>query len=204
MDSIAYSGPSVTIQAVFVWGHVMSDENDYGWVSRICEYLPEHLPAFDQALTRELSYLGVTFDRYANEGQVTIRFRDDDGTPLGGYTFAAHTGEIGGFTDLPLPPDKLEKRMAISRKLQWALKHALYAVEVMTEGAAASAADDATVNGRKGGRPRNPENDWAYKQVRELGRPPEEVYQEWFTKIGDRAETLSDPRDSFNKAIKRK
>ena len=53
-----------------------------------------------------------------------------------------------------------------------------------------------------GGRPRNPDDDWAYQQVRELGRKPAEVYPEWLNRIGKRAKELADPYDSFKKAIK--
>jgi hypothetical protein len=54
----------------------------------------------------------------------------------------------------------------------------------------------------KGGRPRNPDDDWAYEQVRVKRRNREEVYREWLERIGDRATSLADRRDSFNKAIK--
>ena len=53
----------------------------------------------------------------------------------------------------------------------------------------------------KGGRPRNADDDWAFEQVRTLGRDKQEVYAEWLGKIGDRKALLSDPKDSFNKAI---
>jgi hypothetical protein len=53
----------------------------------------------------------------------------------------------------------------------------------------------------KGGRPRNVDDDWAYEQVRLLGRDKQEVYTEWLKKIGDRRTLLSDPKDSFNKAV---
>jgi PIN domain nuclease of toxin-antitoxin system len=60
------------------------------------------------------------------------------------------------------------------------------------------------INVRKGkiGRPRNIDDDWAYTQVRLLNREPKEVYPEWLSRIGFRENTLADPRDSFNKAIK--
>lgn len=57
---------------------------------------------------------------------------------------------------------------------------------------------------RKGGRPSDPDNDWAREQVHTLGRPPSDVYPEWLERIGDRAKTLDDPYDSFKKVIKPK
>lgn len=56
----------------------------------------------------------------------------------------------------------------------------------------------------KGGRPRYPDNEWAYEQVRMLGRQPSEVYPEWLERIGDRAKVLDNPYASFKKAIKPK
>lgn len=53
----------------------------------------------------------------------------------------------------------------------------------------------------KGGRPRNANDDWAYEQVRVLGRDKHTVYNEWLEKIGDRRTSLSSPKDSFNKAV---
>jgi len=56
-----------------------------------------------------------------------------------------------------------------------------------------------------GGRPRYPENKWAYQQVNELGRKPEEVYPEWKQRAGDRlALRDSMPEELFRKAIKPK
>nr|HMT21552.1 hypothetical protein [Promineifilum sp.] len=56
--------------------------------------------------------------------------------------------------------------------------------------------------GRKGGRPRNSDDDWAYQQVRVNGRSLTDVYPEWLAKIGPRAKTLADPHDSFYKLIR--
>lgn len=57
---------------------------------------------------------------------------------------------------------------------------------------------------RRGGRPSDPDNDWAREQVQDLGRPSGDVYPEWLKRIGTRAQMLDDPRDSFKKAIKPK
>jgi hypothetical protein len=57
---------------------------------------------------------------------------------------------------------------------------------------------------KQGGHPRDPNDDWAWDQVRNQGKSPGEVYKEWLMKIGDRAYLLRNPRDSFNKAIKPK
>lgn len=54
---------------------------------------------------------------------------------------------------------------------------------------------------RKGGRPRNPDDDWAYEQLSQ-GRQQSEVFAEWLTRIGTRAKTLADPQDTFKKAIR--
>ena len=53
----------------------------------------------------------------------------------------------------------------------------------------------------KGGRPRNLDDNWAWTEVREKHRTPKEVYPEWLQRIGDRAKSLAQPRDTFNKAI---
>ena len=55
---------------------------------------------------------------------------------------------------------------------------------------------------RRGGRPRYADDEWAYEQVNVKGREPADVYKEWFDRIGERAERLSDPHDSFKKAIR--
>jgi hypothetical protein len=55
---------------------------------------------------------------------------------------------------------------------------------------------------RKPGRPRDPDNEWAYEQVRELGRDRRDVYEEWLQRPRIRDKNLVDPLDSFNKAIK--
>lgn len=51
-----------------------------------------------------------------------------------------------------------------------------------------------------GGRPRNADDDWAYEQVRVLGRDKQIVFKEWLERIGGRQMSLSDPKDSFDKA----
>jgi hypothetical protein len=67
---------------------------------------------------------------------------------------------------------------------------------------AARQSDKEATMGLRVGRPRNLDYDWAYDEVRKKNRSPESVYPEWLERIGDRATTLADPRDSFNKAIK--
>jgi hypothetical protein len=57
---------------------------------------------------------------------------------------------------------------------------------------------------RQGGRPRNLDDEWAWKEVNEKGRPPREVYTEWVCRIGERVSSLADPYDSFKKATKRR
>ena len=44
------------------------------------------------------------------------------------------------------------------------------------------------------GRPRNANDDWAYEQVRILGRDKQAVYTEWLEKIGDRRTILNGPK----------
>lgn len=56
----------------------------------------------------------------------------------------------------------------------------------------------------KGGRPRNSDDEWAREQVQVLGRPKLEVFQEWKTRIGERAKVLADPQESFDKAVGKK
>lgn len=52
------------------------------------------------------------------------------------------------------------------------------------------------------GRPRSKDDDWAWEEVRVKERSQEEVYKEWRERIGPRLRRLSNPRDSFKKAIK--
>jgi hypothetical protein len=61
-----------------------------------------------------------------------------------------------------------------------------------------------TTKKKSGGRPRNEDDNWAYEQVRRLGRQLADVYPEWLNRIGDRANSLADPYDSLKKAIKRR
>ncbi len=52
-----------------------------------------------------------------------------------------------------------------------------------------------------GGRPRDPNDDWAYEQVALRGRPRPEVYREWLLRIGERANLLADPQHTFTQAL---
>jgi hypothetical protein len=52
----------------------------------------------------------------------------------------------------------------------------------------------------RGGRPRDPNDDWAHEQVT-LGRPRPEVYGEWLLRIGERADLLADPQHTFTQAL---
>ncbi len=52
------------------------------------------------------------------------------------------------------------------------------------------------------GRPRNEDDDWAWEQVNVLKRPRPEVEREWKRRIGERAFTLADVRDSFKQAVR--
>lgn len=61
---------------------------------------------------------------------------------------------------------------------------------------------DGTAVRHKPGRPRNQDDDWAYDEVRDRGRKPEEVYPEWRNRIGKRFDLLVDPEDTFRHAIK--
>ncbi len=56
----------------------------------------------------------------------------------------------------------------------------------------------------KSGRPRDPINEWAYKEVNVHNKKPEEVFKKWLEKIGAKADTLVDPKDSFYHAIKKR
>ena len=53
------------------------------------------------------------------------------------------------------------------------------------------------------GRRRDPDNEWAYQQVNEMGRTPAEVYPEWAQRRrGHKTlKQLDDPLDSFKHAI---
>lgn len=82
-----------------------------------------------------------------------------------------------------------------------AVVNAYSAITNVSNGAAAEITS-APISDRRGGRPRDPDNEWAYQQVREEGRQPNDVYPEWLKRIGDKAKILDDPRDSFNKAIR--
>ncbi len=57
---------------------------------------------------------------------------------------------------------------------------------------------------KKGGRPRNTDDEWARQQVHKLGRSKQEVFPEWKKRIGERAKLLADVNDSFDKVIGKK
>jgi hypothetical protein len=58
------------------------------------------------------------------------------------------------------------------------------------------------VGARLGGRPRDPDYDWAYEQIQVHGRGQMDVFREWSHRVGDRAWDLAGPLDSFKKAMK--
>ena len=55
---------------------------------------------------------------------------------------------------------------------------------------------------RLGGRPSNPDDDWAWEQVHIHKRPPKEVRSEWIERIGERADLLADIERSWRHVIK--
>lgn len=55
-----------------------------------------------------------------------------------------------------------------------------------------------------GGRPRNADDEWAREQIHLLGRSKPEVFAEWKQRIGDRAHSLADLEDSFDKVVGKK
>lgn len=63
------------------------------------------------------------------------------------------------------------------------------------------AGGEAAARPRRGGRPRDPNDDWAYQQVAGLGRPRPGVYREWLLRIGERASLLADPQHTFDQAL---
>ena len=60
--------------------------------------------------------------------------------------------------------------------------------------------DGSSAPRRTGGRPRKQSNEWAYRQVHELGRARLEVFREWLA-MDDNCQ-LEDSKDSFKKAIR--
>lgn len=55
---------------------------------------------------------------------------------------------------------------------------------------------------RKGGRPRDADNDWAWEEIKR-DRRKSEVYREWLQRIPkDRRDALADPWDSFRQAMR--
>lgn len=60
------------------------------------------------------------------------------------------------------------------------------------------------VDRRASGRPRNKDDDWACREVREKGRDRREVYPEWLEMIGGRRAELWDAREKFKKATSAK
>jgi hypothetical protein len=60
---------------------------------------------------------------------------------------------------------------------------------------------DDSVEGKRGGRPRSADDDWAYQEIK-AGRDQAEVYAEWLERISvNRRSQLADPLDSFKKAM---
>ena len=55
---------------------------------------------------------------------------------------------------------------------------------------------------KSGGRPRNPDDDWAYREIKS-GREQTEIYREWLKRIPEERKTqLADVSDSFKKAMR--
>jgi len=54
---------------------------------------------------------------------------------------------------------------------------------------------------RPGGRPSDPDSDWAFEQL-ENGRNQSEVFDEWMRRKGPNAELLADPMHDFKQAIR--
>jgi hypothetical protein len=71
------------------------------------------------------------------------------------------------------------------------------------EPAQAERAADAPKKRGPVGRRRDPDNEWAYQQVNEIGRTPAEVYPEWAQRRRghETLKQLDDPLDSFKHAI---
>jgi hypothetical protein len=55
---------------------------------------------------------------------------------------------------------------------------------------------------KSGGRPRDPDNQWAYEQVNVYNKDPRDIYPEWRIRKGGKSGLLVNPLDSFKKAIK--
>lgn len=60
----------------------------------------------------------------------------------------------------------------------------------------------ATASRRRGGRPRNTDDDWAWEQVNVAKRDRADVYGEWLERIKKAERQLADPHDSFDKATR--
>lgn len=116
-----------------------------------------------------------------------IRQRDTDRTT--GIALAEPKGGVSVYPDSP----RVE---VATRTIVDELRDADYRVEWDTS--------PGTGQRPQAGRPRNPDDDWACREVWEKGRPKKEVYGDWKARIGARYHNLTDPRDSFKHAISRK
>ena len=139
-------------------------------------------------------------------------FEWDETPTITTYRVKCYGEYLGSVVVYKLPTDRgylsFETNEAAGPETSWMWLELLTDFEFALEsagiwpGTRSDQAEPAARPTRKVGRSRFPENEWAYKQVNEMGRPPGEVYQEWLKRAEYRLETLASPRDSFYKAIK--
>jgi len=107
----------------------------------------------------------------------------------------SHWPEQGGPQPWPLGrPDLVVQRVLAAR-----------APELVAVPANGHAAPPLPPAPRRGGRPRYPEDGWAFDQVERLRRPVREVYLEWLERLSpERREALSNPYHAFTQMLYRK
>lgn len=105
----------------------------------------------------------------------------------------------GGIRSGWMPSDNSDPKILELRDTIW--QTIMSTATETIKGQAVSTGQSPNMIKTKGGRPRNADDDWAYEQVRTLGRDKQTVFVEWLERIGDRRTKLSNPQDSFNKAV---
>ncbi len=180
--------------------------------SRLRVKIDDASPAAKQkweSLRAEMERLGFLDNEQLGAGNVGVRpihIFDKGGavaTPVGtgadetAQTFGALAQQptLAGWKGWPVTQDPVTSASTFTDPTKG---DRVIAIPQSTRGAA----EDGHREQAKGGRPRNADDDWAWAEVREKMRNPEDVYPEWLARIGTRATTLADTRDSFNKAIK--
>lgn len=131
-----------------------------------------------------------------------VLYPDVNGGTRRSYSFISIKRALRSYPPSKVPLEEREKKVEFNA-IREAIEHQLDRKVFSKRWAKPNGATETTQTKKRGagGRPRIADDDWAWAEVREKGRMPGDVYPKWRDRIGARADTLANPRDSFNKAI---